>query len=305
MQQQRRIFMFFFIDESGIDKTAAPYEVLAAAAIRESSLWEFIKAEHDLEEQLFGNRLSNYGAELKGSKLLSKKRFHFAHQKVEINADDQQKLAASCLQKGELSAKTKAPANVTAKELTALGKASLEFVDRLLDLSAAFDIKVFASMVEINAPTPPGQDKLRKDYVYLFERMFYYLEDLNKDQQGIIVFDELEKAMARLLVDQVSNYFIKSAKGRERSRLIVPEPFFVHSDLTTLIQLADILAYIINWGFRASPKMKEPTRPEIVPYAMKVAGMQYKGLRSDQTGGKHIVFGITCLDDLRGADERS
>ncbi len=102
----------------------------------------------------------------------------------------------------------------------------------------------------------------------------------------------------------ISNFCIRSAKGRERSRKIVPEPFFVHSDLTTVIQLADIVAYIINWGFRGGVKMMLPTRAEIVPYAQKISGAQYRGYRADEQGTSHIVFGITCLNDLRGADER-
>jgi hypothetical protein len=296
--------MLFFVDESGSDKTAAPYEVLAAASIKESLLWEFIKAEHSLEEEFFGNRLSNYRAELKGSKLLSKKRFHFAGQKVPIDPEEQRSLAASLLSKGELTAHSPASPTATAREYTAFGRASIQFVDKLLDLAAAFEVKVFASVVETNAPAPEYASKLRKDYVYLFERLYYYLEDFSADQQGLIVFDELEKAKARLLIDQVGNYFIKSAKGRERSKRIVPEPFFVHSDLTTAVQLADILAYIINWGFRAGPRMTKPTRQEIVPYALKLAGMQYKGRRTDEVGVQHIVYGITCLEDLRGAEER-
>lgn len=295
--------MFFFIDESGIDKTIAPYEVLAAASIREKSLWEFVKAEYALEEELFGARLSSYGAELKGSKLLSKKRFGFARQRVAIEPEEQRNLAAACLAKGELSSRSRA-SMATARELTALGCASLEFVDKLLDLAAAFDMKVFGSMVDTTAPAPPPGSKLRKDYVYLFERMFYYLEDLGRDEQGIIVFDELEKAKARLLIDQVSNYFLKTAKGRERSKRIIPAPFFVHSDLTTVVQVADILAYILNWGFRAGARMTKPTRAEIVPYALKISGIQYKGLRTDNAGAQYIAYGITCIDDLRGAEER-
>jgi hypothetical protein len=44
------------------------------------------------------------------------------------------------------------------------------------------------------------------------------------------------------------------------------KPFFVHSDLTTAVQLADIVAYCFNRGARLN-KMTEPTRPEIQPFA--------------------------------------
>jgi hypothetical protein len=295
--------MLFFVDESGIDKSESPYEVLTAAAIRENQLWEFIKTERELEKEYFGVQLASHRAELKGSKLLSKKRFRFAQQRIVLTEEEQCIQAKSCLEKGQREAEG-SQERITAKELTALGRASIQFVDKLLDLASAFDIKVFSCMVEPTAPVPPTKEKLRKDYVYLFERMYYYLEDQKDGQQGIIVFDELEKAKARLLIDQVSNYFIRSAKGRERSKRIVPEPFFVHSDLTTLVQLADILAYIINWGFRAGGRMDQPVRTEIVPYALKISGMQYRGIRIDEVGSSHIIYGITCLNDLRGAEER-
>lgn len=297
--------MLFFVDESGIDRTSSEYEVLAAVSIKEAVLWEFIKSEHQLEVDFFGSRLSDHRAELKGSKLLSRKRFRFANQRLNVSPDDQKTLAASILAKGVLTAGTGSTPTATAKEYTAFGKASVEFVDNLLDLSSAFDIHVFAVAVDPGVPRPVVEEKLRKDYVYLFERMFYYLEDTGGNEQGLVVFDELEKAKARLLIDQVGNYFLRTAKGKERSRRIVPEPFFVHSDLTTLIQLADIVAYVINFGFRAGPKMTKPARPELVPYAQKIGGMQYKARRDGPDGKSHIIFGITCLDDLRGVDERT
>ena len=48
---------------------------------------------------------------------------------------------------------------------------------------------------------------LRKDYAYLFERFFYFLEDNAAREQGIVVFDELEKSQSHLLIDQMHRYF--------------------------------------------------------------------------------------------------
>ena len=66
-----------------------------------------------------------------------------------------------------------------------------------------------------------------KDYVYVFERFFYFLEDQSDREQGIAVFDELEESKSHLLIDQTHRYFSETAVGRLRSRSIVPEPFFV------------------------------------------------------------------------------
>ena len=92
---------------------------------------------------------------------------------------------------------------------------------------------------------------MRRDYAFFFERFFYYLEDISTNEMGLIVFDELEKAKCRILIGQLESYFLETEKGYQRSARIVPEPFFVHSDLTTIVQLADIVAYSLNWGSQA------------------------------------------------------
>jgi hypothetical protein len=55
--------------------------------------------------------------------------------------------------------------------------------------------------------------------------------------------------------------------------LIIPEPFFVHSGLTSLVQLADIIAYVVSWGVRL-PHMTEPGRPELAELAKHVLRLQ-------------------------------
>lgn len=68
---------------------------------------------------------------------------------------------------------------------------------------------------------------LRKDYAYLFERFSYCLEDGGNDEQGIVVFDELERSRSHLLIDQMRWYFVETRKGQRRAAWIIPEPFFV------------------------------------------------------------------------------
>ena len=104
---------------------------------------------------------------------------------------------------------------------------------------------------------------LRKDYAYLFERFFYFLEDNAAREQGIVVFDELEKSQSHLLIDQMHRYFADTAVGRRRSSRIIPEPFFVHSDLTTGVQIADLVAYVISWGFRICQAIQSALRATI------------------------------------------
>ena len=145
---------------------------------------------------------------------------------------------------------------------------------------------------------------LRRDYAFLFQRFFYYLEDRSPTEMGLVVFDELEKAKSRILIQQMERYFSETEKGYQRSSRIVPEPFFVHSDLTTAVQLADIVAYCFNWGTRLN-KMTEATRNEIEPLAQIAFDMRYVGKRFDESDGKEWpVYGVFYVEDLRPKQER-
>lgn len=116
------------------------------------------------------------------------------------------------------------------------------------------------------------------------ERIYYYLEDKKQEDQGIIVFDDLEKSKSHILVGQLENYFKKTVKGRQRSSLVIPEPFFVHSDLTTGIQIADLIAYIISWGLRLKG-MDKPVRAEMKEFVELIKPLRY--LTTRELGDVH------------------
>jgi hypothetical protein len=130
------------------------------------------------------------------------------------------------------------------------------------------------------------------------------MEAVSVEEMGLVVFDELEKAQCRILLGQLENYFLESEKGYERSARIVPEPFFVHSDLTTVVQIADLVAYCLNWGFRLKG-MVEATRPEIEPLARMVYDMKFVGKWYDESiQQEKPLYGIFYVDDLRPKHER-
>lgn len=69
---------FLFLDESGHDRMASPYEVLAGVAIQDRDLWNVITAIHAAELRHFGRRYSQGTNELKGKKLLKSRTFQHA-----------------------------------------------------------------------------------------------------------------------------------------------------------------------------------------------------------------------------------
>ncbi len=73
------------------------------------------------------------------------------------------------------------------------------------------------------------------------------------DEMGLIVFDELERTFCRRLLNQMEYYFLNTYKGRQRSSRIVPEPFFVHSDLTTAVQIRGYSCLLPQLGCALEP----------------------------------------------------
>ena len=297
--------MLLFIDESGHDHGEAPYEVLAGVAVAERDLWNLIQAIRDAELQSFGIHMADVGLEFKGKKLLKNKVFRHARQMAPIEPNRRRDLAREFLLKGYREAQGGPVESRSADEFAAYGQAAKAFVMRVLQLAGSYRTKTFAAIVSTHAPQPADPNMLRRDYAFFFERFYYFLESVSSSEMGLVVFDELEKAKARILLSQMERYFLQTEKGYQRSSRIVPEPFFVHSDLTTIVQLADIVAYCFNWGIRLKPKMTELVRPEIEPFAKLAFDMRYVGKRVDETDGNEWpCYGVFYLDDLRPKSER-
>jgi hypothetical protein len=188
------------------------------------------------------------------------------------------------------------------EQITALAQAKLAFVKGALKLCADYQCKAFASIVARGAPRL-SDDKLRKDYAYLFERFFYFVERQAGEQQGLVVFDELERTQSHLLVAQMEAYFLE--RQPMRSRVVIPEPFFVHSHLTTGVQLADLTAYVAAWGLQVG-NMPPAERQELSSCGEAVRALEHhviidRGRFSRGTS----VHSLCPIDDLRPRRERT
>ena len=116
---------------------------------------------------------------------------------------------------------------------------------------------------------------LRKDYAYLFERFFYFLDAQQEHERGLVIFDELERSQAHVLSGQMSTYFADTRTGQTRAQRIIPEPLFVHSDLTTGVQVADLVAYTVAWNVRVA-RMSMPKRQELDDLGQAVLDLRYR-----------------------------
>ena len=118
-----------------------------------------------------------------------------------------------------------------------------------------------------------------------------------------MVFDELEKSQSHILIDQMHRYFVGTAVGRHRATRIISEPFFVHSDLTTGVQIADLAAYVISWGFRTA-RMTKPARNELSQLVNKIAHLRYRAVRNRHGNPDFEIWSFAHIRDLRTQAER-
>ncbi len=283
---------FLFIDESGTGRES-PYEVLAGIAVEDRDLWNLVLALQEAELRYFGTRYKNGSHELKARKLLKTKTFRQAKSNLSLEDEAIRALAKKCLESGATAGKD---------EIVGLAQAKLLYVQEVLDICGRYRCKAFASIVNRNSPRPQS-GLLRKDYAYLFERFYYFLEEKDSLQSGIIVFDELEKSQSHILLEQMDGYFKHTAKGKQRASQIIPEPFFVHSDLTTGIQLADLIAYVIAWGVRFEG-MTEPPRVDLKEYAEQVIRLRTKAVREIDGNPNYTIWSFAIITDLRSREEQ-
>src|SRR6266436_10174961 len=193
---------FLFIDESGHDHRNAPYEVRGGIALRADKLWPFVQGITNLEQAAFGDALHRYRTEIKGHRLLDKDRFTWARQDILLDDQARRKHALGFLNKG---LEKQRPLRL---EFSAYGQASLFMARGIFDLLRTYGAKVFAVAIPRNAKKPAtfeGQEYLRKDQVFLFERFFYFLEA--EQETGVIVMDETDKTEDRRFVHRLERYF--------------------------------------------------------------------------------------------------
>lgn len=290
-----------FLDESGHDHKTCPYEVHGGVCLAASRVWPFTSSVIALEEEAFGTRLSQWGVELKGHKLLDKDRFKWAAQEPPMPSSTRRLHARAFLAKSQ----RKEP--LTRSEFTAYGQANLLMAQGMFRLLAEQDALVFAVCIPrgIERETVEGVAEaqyLRKDWVYLLERYAYFLQSEN--ETGLLVQDQTETSSDRRLIQRFERYFTLTVPGRQRAAHIVPTPLFVASDLTYPIQAADICAYCINWGFRLPERgMDAPTRPEVENlFAEPLRRLQWRG-QGERDGKAFTSYGIVYLSQVHGAPE--
>jgi len=245
-------------------------------------------------EAFFFGRLQaaakRHKSEIKGSKLLDVKRMKWARQADWMPDEERRKHACNFLAKG---LEKKAPIR---QEFTAYGQACLALSRSVFQALRDHDAALFASAIPATTVKPASfgaSEYLRKDHVFLLERFFYSLEA--KQAHGILVFDQ---GSDRRFVRQLERYFTKTQTGIYRTAWIVPVPLFVSSDMSYLVQAADLCIYALNWGFRLpSQGMDAATRQDVADeFGPWLNQLQYRG-QGSRDGHVFSRFGIVYVPD--------
>lgn len=279
------------MDESGHDHKNASYEVRGGVVLHASTVWFFAREMVALEEDCFGDNLHRYHSEIKGAKLLEKRRIKWAQMIPDLDPLSRRENCLSFLKKG---LENRSPSRI---EFAAFGQACICMVDGIFNLLEKYNGKILACMVPAGVTKPESQlteRLLSKDKVFLLQRYYYLLS--SQSQNGLLVMDETDEAQDRKFIRQMDSYFSRTDVGQMRSRWIVPSPFFVSSSMTSPIQAADICIYCINWTWRLEG-MNQPKREDLDRvFGHRIKGLQWSGEIEDN-GKIYSSYGIVHVPD--------
>ena len=264
-----------FLDESGHDHKNCPYEVRGGLAIRSDHLWPLLQEVRRICQIELGCTAAVPLPELKGARLLSRDRWKIRSKLPLFSPSARRQLAGECLS---------LPSPPTRSQYVAYAQSGFVLVGQILDLLYDHEVRVIATALPrgtAKSLTLPA-DFLRKDYVFLLQRFAFLLAD--RDDNGVLVFDQSEEKQDGRFLRQIENYFTRTVAGRTRSQRVIPIPLFVSSAMTLPVQLADICLYCINWGYRLPERgMNAPERAEIAQFASKIRRLVHQSSQEGRT----------------------
>jgi hypothetical protein len=134
-----------------------------------------------------------------------------------------------------------------------------EFVREVLSLCRQYDIKMFAiikqcvvageseslALDEAIPGLPRGERLLSQLYTYLIERVEAFVRERAKADFAIMVFDEKDARKDEARAHAFSAWMHRSSWGSSLT-CVLETAFFVRSQITPGIQIADLFAYVMN-----------------------------------------------------------
>ncbi len=147
---------------------------------------------------------------------------------------------------------------------------NIEFTRELLSLCRLYDIKSFGVTKQylvaqreesliLDEAVPganPSDVLLSSLYKYMLERVDLFIRERNREEYGIMIFDEKDLRRDESRAIGFSNFMHRSNFGRAITN-VVETAFFVSSRITPGIQIADVFAYVLNQYFDGRRDLRE------------------------------------------------
>ena len=283
-----------FLDQSGQDRTHSPYDVLAGLAVDRDRLPALATALAREQEQHFGLPLSDaYGKEARAQQLLKPKVFRHAHQAEPIAEPLRTQLARQALTDGTA---------VSGPQLTALGQAKLAYVERALAVCQHYGTQAFASIIAIDGEGS-HLDYRHRDAASLFHGFSDLVGNKADGPLGIVVFDQKDQFQQQIVSEQLAGGNSGADAWRDGSPSAIPEFMSVTPDLTPVVQMADLVAYVVSWSVRVDG-MDKPPRGDLEDFARSVSNLEYRpdtsmgcrrGFELGQTGQSTAISDCATL----------
>ena len=176
------------MDESGHDHKNMPFEVRGGVALHSGSIWNFTTDWQEAVMKSFGPHFYENGGEIKGSKLLDRKKVEWSNS-LDLLSEKQRHKGVN-----RFLTQKRQKQSVSKRDFAAYGQACRMMARETFDLLLKHDAVLFASLIPRGTRKPHGFEfdhLLRKDHIFLQERFFYFLE--YKQEQGLFVMDQTEK----------------------------------------------------------------------------------------------------------------
>lgn len=120
-----------------------------------------------------------------------------------------------------------------------------ELLRQIADVIASWpDCRVFADCIDKRAfkGLPPKTPPLEEAFTQVVSRLHRFLENQSPKEHGLLVQDHNETNAARL-TEMMRNFHSSGTRWTEKIPLLVETPLFVDSQLTSMVQAADLCAY--------------------------------------------------------------
>ncbi|RYB02062.1 DUF3800 domain-containing protein [Lichenibacterium ramalinae] len=276
-----------FVDEPSDRQVSSPYGVLTGLAVEDVHVWSLSQRLKDAQQQFFGQQLIDHdGRYAEARALLGLKVYESAA--LHPRSDD-----LSC----SLASGFGPQARLTNSQVSAaLAQAKIAYCDCALSLARDFGAIAFAMFFPADAIPTRFEDRLRKDYGFLLERYYHFLKSRAGTCAGLIVLPRQPRGQTYVASGEIVDYFAKTANGRVRSRLIIPNPVYADGPLDIVSHLTELVSYVANWSIRL-PNMHAPRRPEMGPLTARCSSLRFA--YAADNGKKDWSF--KYIDDLRPA----